>query len=111
MNNLRKFGWRASVLTVDSDSFSHADDSLLKFIDPDMTVVKTAANEPFNLYRRFLGKKSGSPLVASETISTANTDWKHKLSIWIRMNLFVPDARIGWYFSALNGGRSIIEKE
>ncbi len=111
MNNLRKFGWRPSVLTVDGDSFSHTDISLLKFVDRDMTVVKTAANEPFNLYRKLLGKKSGAPLVASESISTANTDWKHKLSIWIRMNLFVPDARIGWYFSAVRGGRSIITKE
>lgn len=111
MNNLRKFGWRPSVLTVDGDSFSHMDNSLLAFIDPEMTVVKTAANEPFNLYRKFLGKQSGTPLVASETISATNTDWKHRLSIWIRMNLFVPDARIGWYFSALRGGRNIIKDE
>jgi hypothetical protein len=27
------------------------------------------------------------------------------------MNLFVPDARIGWYFSAVIGGRTLIEKE
>jgi glycosyltransferase involved in cell wall biosynthesis len=111
MNNLRKFGWKPSVLTADGDTFSHTDESLLKFVDPAMTVVKTAANEPFNLYRSFLGKTNNSPLVASETISTANSDWKHKLSIWIRMNLFVPDARIGWYFSAVIGGRKLIEKE
>ena len=111
MNNLRKFGWQPSVLTADGDTFSHTDESLLKFVDPSMTVVKTAANEPFNLYRNFLGKKSNAPLVASETISSTNSDWKHKLSIWIRMNLFVPDARIGWYFSAVKGGRELINKE
>lgn len=111
INNLHRFGWRPSVLTVDSDSFSHSDPSMEAFVDPAMTVVRTAANEPFNLYRKFLGKESGAPLVASETISSVNSDWKHRVSIWIRMNLFVPDARIGWYFSAVKGGRALIEKE
>lgn len=111
MNNLRKFGWQPCVLTADGDTFSHKDESLLKFVDPSITIVKTAANEPFNLYRSFLGKKEDAPLVASETISSSNSDWKHRLSIWIRMNLFVPDARIGWYFSAVNGGRTLIKKE
>lgn len=106
--HLPKNGWRPSVLTVDEDSFSHTDDSLLKEVDPSMPVVKTAANEPFDLYRKFLGKSSDIPLIASETISLRNTDWKHRLAIWIRMNLFIPDARIGWYFSAVSGSRELI---
>ncbi len=111
IKHLQKHGWKPSVLTVDEDSFSHTDESLLSEIDKNIIVVKTSANEPFNLYRKFLGKKSDSPLVASETISLSNTDWKHKLAIWIRMNLFVPDARIGWIFSAVKGGTQLIESE
>lgn len=107
MKHLPAVGWNPSVLTVDEDSFSHTDESLMREIDPSMTVVKTAANEPFDLYRRFLGKKGNAPLIASETISLSNTDWKHRLAIWIRMNLFVPDARIGWYFSAVAGSRNL----
>jgi glycosyltransferase involved in cell wall biosynthesis len=101
----------SSVLTVDEDSFSHTDESLLREVAKNVKVVKTAANEPFNLYRKFLGKKPDSPLIASETISLNNADWKHKLAIWIRMNLFVPDARIGWVFSAVKGGKQLIESE
>lgn len=108
MKHLPKHGWQPSVLTVDEDSFSHTDESLLREIDPSLTVVKTAANEPFDLYRKFLGKKSDAPLIASETISLSNADWKHRLAIWIRMNLFVPDARIGWYFSAVSGSRGLL---
>jgi glycosyltransferase involved in cell wall biosynthesis len=111
MKHLPKFGWRPSLLTVDEDSFSHTDESLLIEIDPSMTVVKTAANEPFGIYRRFLGKRSDAPLIASETISLHNTDWKHRLAIWIRMNLFVPDARIGWYLSAVKGGSALIQTQ
>ena len=111
IKHLPKLGWMPCVLTVDEDSFSHTDESLLKEVDRNVKVIKTAANEPFNLYRKFLGKKSDAPLVASETISRSNTDWKHRLSIWIRMNLFIPDARIGWYFSAVRGGQQLIETE
>jgi glycosyltransferase involved in cell wall biosynthesis len=48
--------------------------------------------------------------VASETISEANKSLAHIISIWIRMNLFVPDARIGWYFPAVSEGKKILSK-
>jgi len=111
IKHLPKHGWQPSVLTVDEDSFSHKDESLLNEIDSNLLVVKTAANDPFTLYRKFLGKKQGTPLVASETISLENDDWKHRFSIWIRMNLFVPDARIGWIFSAVKGAKKILHEK
>lgn len=110
IKHLPKFGCRPYVVTADGDSFSHRDESLLKEIDPSLVVVKTPANEPFNLYRKFLGKGSDSPLIASETISMENQDWKHRAAIWIRMNLFVPDARVGWNISAARGAETILAK-
>ncbi|MBI2427791.1 MAG: glycosyltransferase [Ignavibacteriales bacterium] len=111
IKHLSKSGWQPSVLTVDEDSFSHKDESLLADVPADLEVIKTAANEPFDLYRKFLGKKSDSPLIASETISLSNTGLRHRLAIWIRMNLFVPDARVGWYFSAMNGARRLLSQK
>jgi glycosyltransferase involved in cell wall biosynthesis len=108
LKHLSRLGWDPFILTIDEDTFSHKDDSLLKEIDPKWKIIKTAANEPFALYRRLLGKKSNSPLVASETISRTNQSMRHKLAVWIRMNLFVPDARIGWYFSAVRGGKTLL---
>lgn len=111
IKHLPKHGWQPCVVTADEDTFSHRDESLLAEVDPALTIVKSAANDPFGLYRSFLGKKSGAPLVASETISRENTDWKHRLAIWVRMNLFVPDARVGWNLSALPAARRLIERE
>ncbi|MEW5798482.1 MAG: hypothetical protein AB1728_05705 [Bacteroidota bacterium] len=111
IKHLPKSNWQPSVLTVDEDSFSHKDTSLLAEVPPDLEVLKTAANEPFDLYRKFLGKKSDAPLVASETISLSDKGLRHRFAIWIRMNLFVPDARIGWFFSAVNGGRKILSRK
>ncbi len=111
LKHLSKLGWGPLILTIDEDTFSHKDDSLLKEIDPQWKITKTAANEPFALYRKLLGRNSNTPLVASETISQTDQRIRHKLAVWIRMNLFVPDARIGWYFSAVGGGKQLIESE
>lgn len=111
IKHLPAFGWQPSVLTVDEDSFSHKDESMLADVPQNLEVIKTAANEPFDLYRKFLGKKSKSPLIASETISLTNTGLRHRIAIWIRMNLFVPDARIGWYFSAVSGANNLLSRK
>lgn len=107
---LPELGWQPIVLTVNEDTFTQKDISLLDEIDPALTVVKSKTFEPFNIYRKFIGKKKEEHLIASETISKSNTSLSHRLSIWIRMNLFVPDARIGWYFSAVKSGSEIISK-
>ena len=67
--------------------------------------------EPFGIYRRLLGKKKNSPLTASETISTTNRGLRHRLAVWIRMNLFIPDARIGWYWNAIRRGKQILKSD
>jgi len=30
---------------------------------------------------------------------------RHRIAIWLRMNLFIPDARIGWYWNAVKKGK------
>lgn len=105
---LPEFGYHASVLTVEEDTFSQKDLSLLKQVDPSLEVIKTKSFEPFNLYKKFTGKGKEEQLVASETISLTNRSLTHRISIWIRMNLFIPDARIGWYPYAVKGGTEFL---
>lgn len=102
------YGWQPTVLTVDEDTFSAKDESLLDEVSPGLKVLKTGYFDPFKLYRKLLGKTPDEPLVASETISRSNRSLKHRLSIWIRMNLFVPDARIGWYRQAVKRGKEYL---
>ena len=114
IKHLPEFGWQPVVLTVEDDTFSAKDETFLNQISNDLKVIKTKAFEPFNLYKKFTGKEKDSKLIASETISTKNNPPRriaHRLSIWIRMNLFIPDARIGWYFPAIKGGTNFITDE
>ena len=108
IKHLPSTGWQPEVLTVENESFTQKDESLVREIDPGLRVYKSRAFEPFNLYKIFTGKDRDQQLIASETISTENKSLPHKLSIWIRMNIFVPDARIGWYLSAVKKGKEIL---
>lgn len=98
------------ILTVEEESFTQKDESLLKKVNPEWIVLKSKALEPFNLYRLFIGKKKDEKLIASETISTANKNFTHRISLWIRLNLFIPDARVGWYFTAVKKAKDFITK-
>ena len=111
IKHLPGYGWQPVVLTADEDTFSQKDESLVTEVDPGLNVFTAHALEPFGVYRRLLGKEKNAPLTASETISTINRNWRHRLSVWIRMNLFIPDARIGWYWNAVRQGRRILQSE
>ncbi|MBN1397942.1 MAG: glycosyltransferase [Bacteroidetes bacterium] len=111
IQHLPGYGWQPVVLAASEDTFSERDESLLNKVDPNLKVFKARTLEPFNLYRRFLGKKRDVPLVASEAISLTNRGFKHRFAIWTRMNLFIPDARIGWYWNAVRKGKKILQSE
>lgn len=102
--------WQPIVLTIDDETFTQKDFSLLDEVDPSLKIYKSKSFEPFNLYRKFTGKKPDEQLIASETISSSNKSLAHRISIWIRMNLFIPDARVGWNLSAVKTGKQIIEE-
>jgi glycosyltransferase involved in cell wall biosynthesis len=110
IKHLPENNWQPIVLTTDEDTFTQKDLSLLREVDPNLQVYKSKAFEPFDIYRKFIGKKPDEKLIASETISTTNRSLTHRISVWIRMNLFIPDARVGWNLSAVKTGKKIINE-
>jgi len=106
---LPEYGWEPCVLTVNDDTVSAADSSLLGDIAPGLKVKRTGFFDPFLIYRKLTGKK-GEILQASEAISLTNHSLAHRVSLWIRMNLFVPDARVGWYFHGLREGARFLRE-
>jgi len=111
MKYLPKYGWQPSVLTVKEDTFSQQDETLLEDISPELKVIRTKSYEPFKIYKKFVGKKEDDQLVASETISKSNRSLSHRISIWLRMNLFIPDARVGWCFPAVKAAKKLVKDE
>ena len=110
IKHLPGFGWQPCVLTVKEETFTEPDESLLNEIDENMEIIKTKTFEPFNIYKKFIGKSKDEQLNASEVISQSNKSLANRISVWIRMNLFIPDARIGWCLFAVNDGNKYLSK-
>lgn len=111
IKHLPSFGWQPSVLTIDEDTFSQKDETFVNEIPIETKIIRAKSIEPFNVYKRLIGKSKSDQLIASETISKKNKNFSHRLSVWIRMNLFIPDARVGWYFPAVKAGTEYLLQE
>lgn len=93
---LRDFGWEPIVYTVENGEFHNEDHSFAKDIPDGVTILRRPAIEPYSIYKKLLGKDKDEKL--KPVVFTEKTDKPllHKLSVWIRGNFFIPDARMLW---------------
>ena len=89
---LREFGWEPIVYTPENPEAPAIDDSLLKDIPTNLTVIKKPIWEPYNLYKSFIGQKRGEKINAGFLTEKKKTGVAEKISVWISGNLFIPDA-------------------
>jgi len=107
---LPEFGWQPIILTVKNGEYPAHDESLFSDIPKECKVYKTPAIEPFSLYKKFTGMSSDEAIPVA-ALTEQKISWKKKLAHWIRLNLFIPDAKIGWIPFAVKAGKHIIENE
>lgn len=106
---LPEFGWQPVILTVENGEYPAIDESLLNEIPNDIKVYKTKTLEPFFFYKKLTGSNENIPThVLSKSKGEKLTQ---KLTRWIRANVFIPDARIGWKPYLVNEGKKIIKNE
>jgi len=93
---LGQFGWEPIVYTPENPEAPAIDTSLLKDIPANITVLKQPIWEPYNLYKGFIGQKKGEKINASFLTEKKKPGLAEKISVWIRGNWFIPDARKFW---------------
>ncbi len=93
---LREFGWEPIVYTPENPEAPATDVSLFKDIPKDIQVIKQPIWEPYNLYKRFIGQKKGDKINAGFLSEKKKPGLAEKVSVWIRGNWFIPDARKFW---------------
>jgi hypothetical protein len=93
---LRDFGWEPIVYTPENPEMPVADNSLLKDIPEDITVIKTRIWEPYDIYKAFIGKKKTQQIHAAFLSETKKPKLTEKIAVWVRGNFFIPDARKFW---------------
>ncbi len=106
---LPQFGWQPIILTVENPESPVIDETLKKDIPRECIVYKTKSLEPFNLYKKLTGKSEDYKIPTN--ILAESKSLKEKFSKWIRMNLIIPDAKIGWKHYAVKEGIKIIREE
>ena len=98
---LRKFNWQPIVFTPDNPLYFFVDESNYKDIPLDAEIIKTKIWEPHHLFRKFAGFKNKDRF-PDVFLEESKPNLFVKIGIWIRGNLFIPDARKFWIRSSVN---------
>ena len=92
----RQFGWEPIIYTPSNPDFPINDDTLLKDIPDNLTVLKTQITEPYDIYRKIMRKKKTETVNQGFLSEGKENTLLQSAMIWIRGNFFIPDARKFW---------------
>lgn len=94
---LPEYNWEPVIYTAENAEYPVEDLSLQKDVLPDIEVLRRPILEPYQFYKKFLGIKKEQKVKAGFIDENGKQKgWKERLSIWIRGNFFIPDARCWW---------------
>jgi glycosyltransferase involved in cell wall biosynthesis len=88
-------GWTPVVLTVEEGTYPARDPSLWQDVPASAEVHRTASWDPYQLYARLTGQ-SREEAVVQGSVKGEETSFTHILAQWVRANVILPDARVGW---------------
>lgn len=91
---LPEFGWEPIIYTPENPSYPLVDETLLKEVPKNLKIIKTPIWEPYQIAEKF--SKSNKKFKGGQFDVGKNQSFVSKLSIFIRGNFFIPDARKFW---------------
>lgn len=106
---LRDFDIEPVVYIPENPHYPLNDSSFLKEIPKDITIYKHRIFEPYRLASLFSSKKTKR--ISSGVIQTKNQSFLEKLMLWVRGNLFIPDARKYWVRPSVELLYEVLKKE
>jgi glycosyltransferase involved in cell wall biosynthesis len=92
---LPEYGWEPIIYTPENPEMTIEDHSNFKDVSDALMVVKQPIWEPYDWYRKILGKKD-EKIGAGLMSEGGKEGWGKKLAVWMRGNLFIPDPRKFW---------------
>ncbi|MEN8789405.1 MAG: glycosyltransferase family 4 protein [Flavobacteriaceae bacterium] len=106
---LPEFGFQPLVFIPDNPHYPIKDESLLSEVPADLAIYRQKIFEPYSLAKVWLGNKTDT--ISSGIIRQESQSWSERFMLWIRGNLFIPDARKFWIRPACKKILEIIKKE
>ncbi len=106
----RQFGWEPVIYTPSNPDFPINDDTLLKDVPEGLTVLKTTITEPYDMYRKIMGKKKTETVNQGFLSEGKENTFMQSAMIWVRGNFFIPDARKFWIKPSISYLSDFIKK-
>ncbi|WP_299172853.1 glycosyl transferase family 1 [uncultured Allomuricauda sp.] len=106
---LPEFGINPLVYVPENPTYPIIDKNLVKEIPKDVKIIRQPIKEPY-ASASILSKKRAKT-ISSGVIQENNPSIVEKLMLWIRGNLFIPDARKLWVKPSIKFLSNIIEEE
>lgn len=106
---LPDFDWTPVVLTVREGAYPARDASLGRDVPAEAEVHRTTSWDPHRLYARLTGQSDDDVAVGS--LEGEEEGWTERLGRWVRANVFLPDARVGWVPFAVWRGRQLLAEK
>ena len=94
VQHLPNYGVEPIVFTPKSPRYPIIDKSLLNDIPEKLKVIKRCIIEPNTLVQLFFPKRIKT--ISSGIIENKKTSFVEKVMLWLRGNIFIPDARAFW---------------
>ncbi len=108
---LPAFGWQPLILTVKDGEFPAIDDSLISEVDPSLDIFRTKSIEPFDLFKKLTGRKKDDTISTYFLAEKKSKSFSESLLKWLRINVVLPDAKIGWLPFAVKEGVRIVKEQ
>jgi len=91
---LPEFGIEPHVYVPQNPNYPIVDETLLCEPNPAIHIIKQPIFEPYALGKIISKKKTNR--ISSGIITEKNMSWMEKFLLFVRGNLFIPDARVFW---------------
>lgn len=104
IQHLNITGWSVEVLTVQEGAYPNRDPSLMSAVPSSVPIHRTGAFDPLALYQKM---SSGDGLPAGSLGDSSSL--LEKAARWVRANVFIPDARVGWWPFAHVRGKQLLD--
>jgi glycosyltransferase involved in cell wall biosynthesis len=91
---LPEFGWQPTIITTKDGDYPIIDNSLLDEIPQNIKIIRTKTPSIYNIYAKFM--KNGEKVPYGSMQILKNDSIFKKLSLYIRKNFIIPDARKVW---------------
>ncbi|MEM9719339.1 MAG: glycosyltransferase [Bacteroidota bacterium] len=111
---LPDFDWEPIVYTPEDADYPTLDTSLVEDVSPSLKVLRQPIWEPRKLYAKWVNSSAGKgPQTQTDEVfylSPKERSWKQNVSLWIRGNLVIPDARKFWIKPSIKFLSTYLEK-